>query len=121
MADNQYLLELTNAERQSNEIIRQAQEQRDKRLKEAKFDAEQELGQIRAQHEAEIRDASVKSRDGDSEIRQMQEESRVKAQGVRSVFERSKGEVLEMLVEAVFKVSLVVPEVVQKKFDRLRA
>ena len=53
MMEKPYLLELTNAEQEATEIIRRAQEARDRRLKEAKFDAEQELGQVRQKLEGE--------------------------------------------------------------------
>jgi vacuolar-type H+-ATPase subunit H len=43
MADSSYLQQLTEAEVKSNRIISAAHEARDKRIKEAKFDAEQEI------------------------------------------------------------------------------
>lgn len=51
----------------------------------------------------------------------MQEKSKNEAQAVRAAFENSKSSVVDMLVDAVFEVSLAVPEVVKKKFDTLRA
>lgn len=60
MAERNYLVELTLAEQRANEIIRRAQESREKRLKDAKFDAEQELSKLREVHEREYQNGSNK-------------------------------------------------------------
>lgn len=55
---------------------------------------------VRSEGRMKLRSGMLKemSRDEDLEIRVMQEESKQKAMGVRSVYERSRGEVVEMLV-----------------------
>lgn len=60
MAERNYLLELTLAEQRANEIIRRAQDAREKRLKDAKYDAEQELSKLRQDHEQEYQKGSNK-------------------------------------------------------------
>lgn len=60
MAERNYLVELTLAEQRANDIIRRAQEAREKRLKEAKYDAEQELSKLREDHELEYQKGSTK-------------------------------------------------------------
>ena len=60
MAERNYLVELTLAEQRANEIIRRAQDAREKRLKDAKYDAEQELSKLRQDHEQEYQKGSNK-------------------------------------------------------------
>ena len=57
MAESSYLKELTDAELRSSETIRKQQELRDKRIKEAKFDAEQEVAKLRSDMQAEFQRA----------------------------------------------------------------
>ena len=118
MVDKSYLLELTQAEKEATEIIRSAQEARDKRLKEAKFDAEQELGNYRKQLETEYNEAAEKDAHGiDPELQELQEEYRRKANEVKGKYNQNKNEAIETLVNCVFQVNIEVPKVVIGKFD----
>lgn len=118
MVDKSYLIELTSAEQAATEIIRGAQGQRDRRLKEAKFDAEQELGKFKKELEDEYNEAAEKDlRGADPELIAMQESFKKKAAEVVHTFQAHKNEAVEFLVQTVFKVNVEVPKVVIGKFD----
>ena len=51
MADNQAVEELLKAEEQANNLIRNAQKEREKKLKEARISAEQEINIYRKEEE----------------------------------------------------------------------
>ena len=116
--DKSYLIELTQAEQGATEIIRVAQDLRDRRLKEAKFDAEQELGKFKKDLEAEYNEAIERDAKGsDPELLKLQENYRKKAEEVTHIFRSHKNEAIEFLVESVFRVNVEVPKVVIGKFD----
>lgn len=118
MMEKTYLTELTRAEQAATDIIRKAQEQRDRRLKEAKFDAEQELGKFRADLDAEYSIAAEQDAKGiDPELQALQEKYRLQTAEVVEAFNKSKNEAVEFLVEHAFQVNLEVPKVVIGKFD----
>lgn len=118
MVDKTYLIELTTAEQAATEIIRKAQDARDNRLKEAKFDAEQELGKFKKELENEYNIAAEKDAKGvDPELQHLQENYRKKANEVVHTFKQYKAEAIEFLVDTVFRVNIEVPKVVIGKFD----
>lgn len=116
--DKSYLSELTAAEQQSNEIIRNVQESRDRRLKEAKFDAEQELGKMKKDLEAEYNAALAKANEGlDSGNSDMQREFRDKASQVERDFHANKKRGIDFLLERINDVNVSVPAVVKGDFN----
>jgi ATP synthase subunit G len=118
MADKSYLSQLQKAEGLATEIIRKAQESRDRRLNQAKFDAQQELGKTKADLDREYHEAAEKDTKGsDPELLKMQENYRKKAAEVSHSFNQYKDNAIEFLVESVFRVNLEVPKVVIGKFD----
>jgi vacuolar-type H+-ATPase subunit H len=118
MVDKSYLIELTTAEQAATEIIRRAQDSRDARLKEAKFDAEQELGKFKKELDTEYNHAAEKDASGvDPELQHLQEDYRKKAGEVVYTFKQYKDEAIEFLVDTVFRVNIEVPKVVIGKFD----
>lgn len=116
MVEKSYLIELAQAEQEAAEIIRTAQEARDKRLREALFDAEQELGILRKQLEEEYKKASV-SQIVNPKTQAKIQESKKKAGEASEVFTRHKNEATEYLVQTVYNVNIEVPKVVIGKFD----
>ena len=118
MADKSYLTQLQKAESSATEIIRKAQEARDRRLNQAKFDAQQELGKVKAELDKEYNEAAEKDNKGsDPELHKMQESYRKKAAEASQSFGLYKDDAIEFLVDSVFRVDLNVPKVVIGKFD----
>lgn len=118
MVDKSYLLELTSAEQAATEIIRKAQDARDRRMKEAKFDAEQELGKLKKEMDDKFNEAVKKNEEGaDPELVALQDSYRIKAGEAVNTFNAHKNEAIEFLVQSVFKVNTEVPKVVIGKFD----
>lgn len=118
MAESEYLQQLTQAERRSNEIIKAAQDAREKRLKEAKYDAEQELGKTRAELEAEFASASSKFSAGTEELDKIRKKTQEDISHSQATFAQKKGEALEFLIDRIMQVDLSVPAVVKGKFDQ---
>ena len=118
MVEKSYLIELTQAEQRATEIITAAQEARDRRLNESKFNAEQELGKIREELDREYAAAAEKDASGtDPELQEMQLKYKQKAGEIGETFTRHKNEAIEFLVESTFQVNIEVPKVVIGKFD----
>lgn len=118
MAEKSYLTELTSSEQAATKIIDAAQEHRDRRLKQAKFDADQELEALKRELDAQYEEAAKLDATGvDPELQALQQDYRKKADEVVKTFEKSKAEAVEFLVKACFEVNLEVPKVVIGKFD----
>ncbi|CAG9321805.1 unnamed protein product [Blepharisma stoltei] len=116
--DKSYLSELTAAEQQSNEIIRAVQEARERRLKEAKFDAEQELGKMKKDLEAEYNAAIEAANKGlGNDMSGMQKEFKDKATAVEREFQSNKQRGIDFLLERVYDVRIEIPAVVKGEFN----
>jgi V-type H+-transporting ATPase subunit G len=117
VAESEYLAQLTSAERRSNEIIKTAQDAREKRLKEAKFDAEQELGKTRTGLEAEFVAASSQVTAGTEELAVIRKKTEEDILHSQTKFAANKTAALDFLLERIMQVDLSVPAVVKGKFD----
>ena len=115
--DKSYLAELTEAEKRSTEIIRGAQEARERRLMEAKTDAEQELTNKRADLEQEYQSAASKMDHGDQSLDEIRQKYAQKAQEVQQQFGENSDAALDFLVQRVLSMTLEVPAVVIGKFE----
>ena len=115
--DRSYLQELTEAEAQAGLIVRASQEAREKRLKEAKYDAEQQLSNERADLEREFQQASQSSAQGDQSLEVIRQEYVQKVAEVRQHFEANNVAGLDFLVDRVLSIKPEVPAVVKGKFN----
>lgn len=115
--DKSYLSELTEAEKGSIEIVRFAQIEREKRVKEAKADAEQELKETRDKMESEYQAAATQLLDHLSGANDMRSTYEREVEEVRQMYNENSKEALDFLVSRVLQIDIKVPEVVKGKFS----
>ncbi|EGR28889.1 vacuolar ATP synthase subunit, putative [Ichthyophthirius multifiliis] len=111
---------LLRAEEKANTIIQNAQKEREKKLKQARSAADQEINKFRQEMEQKFNE-DVKTKFGntsDHDNLLIQTENDIKK--INQDYEQNKGKVIDMLIERIINVKLEIPEVVKGDFNKMK-
>ncbi|KAM3139467.1 hypothetical protein pb186bvf_008492 [Paramecium bursaria] len=109
--------ELLKAEEEANQTIKQAQKEREKKIKDAKVAADQEIVIFRQEEEKRYQ-AEVTKRFGNvKEEEELERKTQEELKKIEADYEANKAKVIEMLVQRVINVELEIPRVVKAQFE----
>ena len=112
--------ELLKAEEEANTIIKNAQTERDKRLKEAKISAEQEINLFKKEEEDKYQKIINERYGKSTEEDDLEKKTKVEIDRIFKDYEANKSSVIDMLLERIINVELEIPEVVKGNFEKLK-
>eukprot|EP00743_Colponemidia_sp_Colp-15_P000965 GILK01001064.1.p1 GENE.GILK01001064.1~~GILK01001064.1.p1 ORF type:complete len:140 (-),score=20.44 GILK01001064.1:100-471(-) len=105
---------LLRAEEEASRIVNRARENRTKKLRDAKTEADREIAQFKAQQEDRFQ-RDVAERWGNQEgSRELEEATQREIGMVRQDYTANKDAVIEMMMKHVLAVRLELPEIVKK-------
>eukprot|EP00744_Colponema_vietnamica_P001219 GILI01002044.1.p1 GENE.GILI01002044.1~~GILI01002044.1.p1 ORF type:complete len:119 (-),score=42.48 GILI01002044.1:97-453(-) len=118
MAEQQRNIEaLLKAEEEASRIVNNAKAKREKRLKEAQFEADREIGMFRQQQEERfLQETQLRWGGMNDNTRELEDTTQAEIRTVRRDFEANKNSVIDLLMHHVLQVNLSVPEAVKQKF-----
>lgn len=120
MADQNWAVdELLKAEEDANNIIREAQRDREKRLKEAKHAAEQEISLYKKEKEDKYQE-EIKAKFGTTkEDEELEKRTAEEIKVIKSEYEANKKGVIQMLIDRIVEVDIKIPQVLKGDFSSL--
>ena len=108
---------LFEVEKESRDIIEQANSERTKRLKEAKVYAEQEIFKFRNEMEQDFQKESEKKKEENKSLEALDKQTEEDIKVIKADFDSNKARTMDMLLDLVMNVELDVPQVVCGKFE----
>mmetsp|Transcript_44661 Transcript_44661/g.51398 ORF Transcript_44661/g.51398 Transcript_44661/m.51398 type:complete len:120 (+) Transcript_44661:60-419(+) len=115
MASSDSVKRLIDAEAQASSIIEKAKKDRVARLKEAKFEAEQEIANFRTSQQEEFERYTNSKGQHEDEVADLEKKTATELEEINANLSANKDQVLKMLIDRVLKVNLEVPDVMKTK------
>ncbi|CAD8145080.1 unnamed protein product [Paramecium pentaurelia] len=109
--------ELLKAEEEANAIIKNAQKEREKKIKEAKVAADQEIAVFRREEETRYNQEILRRFGSTKEEEELERKTKAEIDKIYLDYEANKLAVVDMLIKRVIEVKLEVPRVVKGQFE----
>ncbi|CAD8145973.1 unnamed protein product [Paramecium octaurelia] len=110
--------ELLKAEEEANAIIKNAQKEREKKIKEAKVAADQEIAVFRREEETRYNQEILRRFGSTKEEEELERKTKAEIDKIYADYEANKLAVVDMLIKRVIEVKLEVPRVVKGQFEQ---
>ncbi|CAK68771.1 unnamed protein product (macronuclear) [Paramecium tetraurelia] len=110
--------ELLKAEEEANAIIKNAQKEREKKIKEAKVAADQEIAVFRREEETRYNQEILRRFGSTKEEEELERKTKSEIDKIYADYEANKLAVVDMLIKRVIEVKLEVPRVVKGQFEQ---
>ncbi|CAK77715.1 unnamed protein product (macronuclear) [Paramecium tetraurelia] len=110
--------ELLKAEEEANNIIKVAQKEREKKIKEAKVAADQEIAVFRREEETKYNQEILRRFGSTKEEEELERKTKAEIDKIYQDYEANKLAVVDMLIKRVIEVKLEVPRVVKGQFEQ---
>ncbi|CAD8070310.1 unnamed protein product [Paramecium sonneborni] len=110
--------ELLKAEEEANSIIKTAQKEREKKIKEAKVAADQEIAVFRREEETRYNQEILRRFGSTKEEEELERRTKSEIDKIYADYEANKLAVVDMLIKRVIEVKLEVPRVVKGQFEQ---
>ncbi|CAD8058605.1 unnamed protein product [Paramecium primaurelia] len=110
--------ELLKAEEEANNIIKTAQKEREKKIKEAKVAADQEIAVFRREEETRYNQEILRRFGSTKEEEELERKTKAEIDKIYLDYEANKLAVVDMLIKRVIEVKLEVPRVVKGQFEQ---
>ena len=108
---------LIEGERKAHQIIENAKERKNDMSKNAKFDAQQELGEIKQRLDKQYQDVKEKTDVKIQELDKYELEAKDDLKEIHEAYEENKDAVTAMLLDQIMNIKLDLPRVVIGNFE----